>query len=121
MAGHDAKTKPAAWRYALGIVLRTAHLAAVCLLAAQILGAGGWASNGAVLTLGSGIALFASELADRRMRLVELGGAVVMAKLALVGWMAVQPAVAPVVFWIALAVSGLVSHAPRWLRHWRPR
>jgi hypothetical protein len=34
--------------------------------------------------------------------------------------MALQPAVAPALFWVALAVSGVVAHAPRWLRHWRP-
>ena len=112
--------KTSAWRRWLGISLRGAHIAAITLLGAHLLGAGGAAAHGAVLTLASGAALFVSELADERVRLGELAGWVVMAKLALVAWMAFAPRHAPTAFWALLLVSAVVAHAPRGLRHWRP-
>jgi len=112
--------KPPAWRHWLGIALRTVHLAAVCLLAAQLFGAGGAPRHGAWLTFASGVLLFASELWDRRVRVGDAAGLAVVLKLAMVAWMAWQPAHAMALFWIALAVSSLASHAPRHVRHWRP-
>lgn len=112
--------KPAEWRRWLGITLRTAHLASVALLAAQVLGAGAVARHGALFTFASGLALLASELADRRVALGELAGLVVVAKLVLVGVMVWQPPLAPLLFWWVLAVSAVISHAPKGLRHWRP-
>jgi hypothetical protein len=112
--------KAPAWRHWLGIALRTLHIAGVCLLAASLLGAGGIARHGAWLTLASGIALFASELADRRVRVGDFAGLVVVLKLALVAWMAWRPAAATALFWVAVAVSSVASHAPRRVRHWRP-
>lgn len=114
--------KPAEWRRWLGNALRSAHLGAVVLLGAQQLGAGHpWAAWGGPLTLASGLALLASEWADARIRLFELAGLVVLAKLALVGWMVADPARAPLLFWPVLLVSGLSAHAPRRLRHWQAR
>ncbi len=96
----DAKAaRPAAWRRWLGIVLRTAHLAAVTVL---------------------GAALLAIECADGRIRLLELAGTVALAKLVLAAWMVIVPAHAAALFWILLVASALSSHAPRALRHWRP-
>lgn len=112
--------KPPEWRRWLGIGLRAAHLAGVVLLGASLLGAP-VGTAGAALTLASGLALLASELADRRVVLTELAGAVVLLKLALVAAMLAWPVAALPLFWGLLALSALVSHAPKGLRHWRPR
>jgi hypothetical protein len=117
----EPHSKPPAWRRWIAIVLRCAHLAGLVLLGASLLGAPLTARSGAALTLATGLALFVAELADTRIRLGELAGLVVVLKLAAVAWMALDPAVAPLLFWLVLAVSGLMSHAPRPLRHWRPR
>jgi hypothetical protein len=112
--------KPPEWRRWLGIVLRAAHIAGVVLLGASLLGAPLGAA-GAGLTLASGLALLASELADRRVALSELAGAVVLLKLGLVALMLAWPAAALPLFWALLVLSALVSHAPKGLRHWSPR
>ncbi len=101
-------------------MLRCAHLAGLVLLGAALLGAPLSVRDGALLTLASGLALFVAELADTRIRLGELAGLVVLLKLAAVGCMALRPAAAPLLFWLVLGVSGLIAHAPRPLRHWRP-
>jgi hypothetical protein len=111
--------KPAEWRRWLGIVLRMAHLAGVVGLGAALLGAP-VGHGGAWLTLASGLGLFASELVDGRISLRELAGAVVLAKLAVVAAILAWPAAAMPLFWLLLAVSAIVSHAPKGLRHWRP-
>lgn len=112
--------KPAEWRRWLGIVLRAAHIAGVVLLGASLLGAP-VGSVGALLTLVSGLALLASELADRRVALTELAGAVVLLKLLLVAVMVAWPVAALPLFWGLLVLSALISHAPKGLRHWSPR
>jgi hypothetical protein len=117
----DPQSKPPAWRRWIAIVLRCAHLAGLVLLGASLLGAPLAPRGGAALTLVTGLALFVAELADTRIRLGELAGLVVVLKLAAVAWMALDPTVAPLLFWLVLVVSGLMSHAPRPLRHWRPR
>jgi hypothetical protein len=113
--------KPPAWRRWIAIVLRCAHIAGLVLLGAALLGAPLSLRGGAAVTLFTGLALFVAELADMRIRLGELAGVVVLVKLAAVAWMALDPGMAPLLFWLVLAVSGLMSHAPRPLRHWRPR
>lgn len=114
--------KPAEWRRWLGIVLRSAHIAAITLLGADLLGAGGIAAHGALATLASGAALFASELADRRVRIDELAGALVLGKLALLAWAVfLAPQHRQPVFWLLLFVSAVVAHAPKPLRHWPRR
>jgi len=113
--------RSAAWRRWLGIVLRTAHLASVTLLGAALLGAPLSIFGAAAASAASGAALLAVECADGRIRLLELAGTVALAKLALVAWMALAPAAAGALFWAVLVVSGVSSHAPRALRHWRPR
>jgi hypothetical protein len=119
--------KPAEWRRWLGIVLRSAHLAGVVWMgaayvgtAAPAVGAGGMAAGhtGALLVLVSGVALLLSEWFDGRIRLGELAGAVVLAKLAAVAWMALGGAGAQPLFWAVLVLSAISSHAPRELRHW---
>lgn len=111
--------KAPAWRRWLGIGLRSAHLAAVVGLGAGVLGAP-VGTLPAAATLASGLALLASELADRRVALGELAGALVLAKLALVGAMLAWPALQAPLFWLLLLASAVVSHAPKGLRHWRP-
>ena len=112
--------KPAAWRRWLGIMLRTAHLCAVTLLGAALLGAPASTAGAATFTALSGAGLLMIERFDGRILLGDLSGWVSLAKLAVVAWMAIDPARAPVVFWVVLAVSAISSHAPRGLRHWRP-
>lgn len=112
--------KPAEWRRWVGIALRSTHLAGVVWLGAALLGApvgdgGGW------LTLLSGLGLLASELIDRRVALGELAGALVLAKLAVVGAMLHWPASALPLFWALLLLSAVSAHAPKPVRHWRPR
>lgn len=109
---------PAAWRRWLGIGLRSAHLAAMALMAVQLVG--GLPVHGAAATLLTGLALLASELADHRVHLLELAGTVVLFKLALVAGMVLWPAAAVPLFWAVLLLSAVVSHAPKGLRHWRP-
>lgn len=119
MAKAGGSTKPAEWRRWLGIALRALHLAGVALLAAQLQGAPGAAAGG-WLTLLSGLALLAAERADGRVFLDELAGAWVLVKLALVAAGLAWPAAALPLFWSLLAVSAVLSHAPRALRHWKP-
>lgn len=101
-------------------MLRALHIAAVTLLGAALLAAPVSTRWAAGATLASGLALLAIENADGRLRLAELAGAVVLCKLALVAWMAADPAVAGWLFWVLLIGSALSSHAPRPVRHWRP-
>lgn len=119
MAQSGRTGKAAEWRRWLGIGLRALHLAGVALLAAQLHGAPGAAAGG-WLTLSSGLALLAAERADGRVFLDELAGAWVLLKLALVAAGLAWPAAALALFWLTLAVSAVLSHAPRDLRHWRP-
>lgn len=112
--------KPAAWRRWLGIALRCAHLAGVVLWGATVHGASLEPRLGAGSTLLSGIGLLVVECADARIRLTELAGAVALLKLAAMGWIVADRDATPALFWLVLVVSGLVSHAPRAVRHWRP-
>jgi hypothetical protein len=116
----ERQAKPAEWRRWLGILMRTAHLVGVVWMGAAYLGPAAPAAGGqgAVLVLVSGVALLLSEWLDRRIRLSELAGVVVLTKLAAVGWMALGGAGAQPLFWAVLVLSAISSHAPRELRHW---
>ena len=116
-----AADKPAAWRRWLAIGLRCAHLAGVVLLGASLLGAPLEIRLGAGVTLVTGIGLLVVECSDRRIRLAELAGTVALLKLAVVGWMMLDHGAAPLLFWLVVLVSGLVSHALREWRHCWPR
>ncbi|HEU5295580.1 MAG TPA: hypothetical protein VFU71_12395 [Burkholderiaceae bacterium] len=117
----ELSDKPAAWRRWLGIVLRASHLAAVVALGAALLGAPLARLPAAAIVLASGIALLAIETLDARMRFSELAGFVSLLKLAAVAWLALDADGSLPAFWIVVFVSALVSHAPRHVRHWRPR
>ena len=84
--------KPAAWRRWLSIALRAVHLASVVGIGAVLLGAPLPLLLAGATVLCSGIALLALEIADARMRWNELAGLVSLAKLAVIAWMALDPA-----------------------------
>jgi hypothetical protein len=100
----------------LNVVLRTAHIGGIVLLGAGLLGAGEMAAGG-LLTLLSGLGMFAIDLWANPAHLRETAGFGVLAKLALVGLILLMPGFAPVLFWAILVISTLLSHAPGGLRH----
>ncbi|HOW48701.1 MAG TPA: hypothetical protein P5163_10240 [Rubrivivax sp.] len=105
------------------VAVRTVHLAAVVALGAALLGAPLALAGPAAAAVGSGVLLLAMDLRARRIRLGELAGWVVLAKLAAVGWIgfsAAGAAVALPVFWGLLVASSLSAHLPKGVRHWRP-
>ena len=112
------RPKPAAWRRWLGVLLRSAHLMAVCWLAVALHGGMAPVGSAAAAMFASGLLLLLVELADRRMSLRELAGGVVLLKLLASGVMAWQPATAGALFWPLVLVSSLASHAPKHWRHW---
>ena len=114
----EPRSKPAAWRRWAGIVLRSLHLVAVSWLALALFGGTGPATAAALLLVASGVLLLALELDDRRIRLDELAGLVVLGKLGLSAAIAAWPAGAAWLFWALVFVSSLASHAPREWRHW---
>jgi Gpi18-like mannosyltransferase len=115
---HSPRKKAAAWRRWAGVTLRSVHLAAVSWLAVALYGAPAQQHTAGLLLLASGSALLAIELADRRVRLDELAGAIVLVKLAMAGAMVVWPGQALWMFWTLLLVSSASSHMPRDWRHW---
>jgi len=100
----------------LNLALRTIHLLGLVLLGAALLGAGS-VSTGATVTFASGLAMFAIDTWANPAHLREVAGFGVLLKLALVGLMALQPAWALPIFWLVLALSTLLSHAPGSFRH----
>jgi hypothetical protein len=107
----------------LAVAVRTVHLAAVVALGAALLGAPLGRESAAAVTVGSGGLLLGLDLAAGRIRLGELAGAVVLAKLAAVAWIgftAAGAAVAVPAFWLLLGLSSFSAHLPKGVRHWRP-
>ena len=102
----------------LSIALRSLHLAAVVWLGAAVLAGKGLATQPALWLLASGVAMLWLDLRAARIALNELAGIVVLAKLALLGWMALDPRQAAWLFWTLLIASSLSSHAPKAVRHW---
>lgn len=103
----------------VNLALRTLHLAGLVLLGAGLLGSGHYLQAGALLTVGSGGAMFAIDIWANPAHLREVAGAGILAKLALVAVMAARPELAPMLFWFILALSTLLSHAPGAVRHRR--
>ncbi len=112
------RTLPRAWRW-LGIAARTLHLAAVILFGAALLGSPHYVSvagvGGALLV--SGALLFTLDQWKSSAHAFQLAGAGQIAKLALVVWLTLDPAAAPPLFWIIVAWSSVLSHAPASFRH----
>lgn len=102
----------------LSIALRSLHLVAVVGLGAAVLAGHGLTRGPAVALLASGVALLLLDLRAGRIALGELAGAVVLAKLAALGWMAMDPAQSAWIFWTLLVASSVSSHAPKGFRHW---
>lgn len=111
---------PPFWRW-FGIGARAAHLVAVVLLGAVVLGATPRVPL-AVMASGlllSGIALFALDFWKSTDHVRQFAGASMLAKLALVVWMLLDPARAEFVFWLIAIWSVVFAHAPAWFRHRR--
>lgn len=101
----------------LSVLLRGLHLVAVIVLGAALLGAP-VASDPAVLGLWTtGLAMLALDTWSKPSHLREASGIAVLAKLALVVWMAVDAASRPVLFWLIVVGSGIFAHAPAGFRH----
>lgn len=101
----------------LNVVLRGLHLVAVILLGAGLLGAP-VAADHAVLGVGAtGLAMLALDTWSKPGHLREVSGVSVLVKLVLVGWMAVDPAVRAVLFWLIVTGSAIFAHAPARFRH----
>jgi hypothetical protein len=103
------------------VTLRTLHLVAVVGMGAALLGAPVAPGPYGALLLLSGLLLLVLDLRARRLALLELAGLVVLVKLAASAWIAWAPGDAAWLFWTLVVLSSLSSHAPKSLRHWRPR
>lgn len=104
----------------LALLLRTVHLAGVVALGASLLGAPVVRAVAGAVVLASGVWLLLQDLRAGRMALRELAGAVVLAKLLAMAWVAWADRHALEVYWALLVFSSLSSHAPKRWRHWAP-
>lgn len=105
---------------AVGIALRTAHLAAMAVLVGGAwLGVPGEALRGALLaTVLSGAALTVSEASHSRHWIYQGRGLLVLAHLGAVG---LSSALGPGALMAALVIGALGSHLPKGLRAWSLR
>ena len=101
----------------LNVILRGAHLVAVILLGAAVLGGPVTLDAAAVAVVASGFAMFVLDAWRKPAYLREVAGIAVMAKLLLVGWMAVDPDLRLPLFWAIVMLSALFAHAPARFRH----
>ena len=101
----------------INILLRACHIAGVAVLAGGIMGDARWLVPGAVILLGSGLAMFALDLWSDPHQIREVAGLGVLLKLALAFGMTQSPTLAPWLFWLLVLGSTVLSHAPRSLRH----
>jgi hypothetical protein len=115
-----AETRPADIERWVSIFVRSAHIAGAAWVSAGVVAGPAVAPAAAWLLVASGLLLLAMDLYARRLVLGELAGAVVLVKLALAAWMALDPRQAPWIFWGVIVLSSVVAHAPKHVRHWRP-
>lgn len=101
----------------LNVILRGAHLIAVILLGAVVLGAPVPAGPTAAGVAASGLAMFALDVWRKPDYLREAAGLAVIAKLALVAWMAFDASLRMPLFWAVVVHSALFAHAPARFRH----
>ena len=108
-------------------LLRAAHLIGVAGVGAGVLA--GWPfaqwQAYAYTLLGSGLGILLLDGWSNPRYLTQVNGLSVLAKLALMGWFAAQPAQREWIFWFILVFSVLIAHAPGNVRHrdiffWRP-
>lgn len=104
----------------LNIVLRCAHLVGVAGCGAGFLFAvdeAGWSSYW-YLAMGSGVALTASFVSSTGAWLLQLRGWAILLKVALLAAGARFPHWRAAAFVIAIAISGVIAHAPGKVRSW---
>lgn len=107
-------------RWALN-VLRAAHVAGLVGTGSALFG-GTPQPVFPLLLLGSGVAMAGLDLWRNPAYLRQIAGTWIVIKLALVAWLAFDVAQAGWLFWLLLALSVLVAHAPGRFRHrelWR--
>ncbi|MCP5310363.1 hypothetical protein [Cognatazoarcus halotolerans] len=110
------ETRPPLLRW-LGVVLRGVHLATVIALGATVLGAPLDGRHQAIAVLVTGIAMVALDLRAKPHLFAEWAGIALIAKLAVVGWMAADAALRPLLYWLIVGWSVLFAHAPASFRH----
>ena len=109
--------KPPEWQRWANILARSVHLVAVVMLGASVLGAPLHGSIAAATAAASGLLMLALDVRKRSTHLSELAGATMLAKFALLAWMAADDAARPVLFWLVLVASAVIAHAPAHIRH----
>ena len=117
MPEYSVRAKKVDWRRWANVLLRGAHLVAVILLGAALLGAQVEASAAVAAVAGSGLAMFALDIWHKPGHLRETSGIAVVVKLLLVGWMAVDASARFALFWLVVAGSAVFAHAPARFRH----
>ena len=100
------------------VAVRSVHLAGVVWVGAFVVGSQVPSRPAAALMALSGVVMLVMDLLAHRIALRELAGAFVLLKLALVGWMVIDPSQARWIFWLLLVGSSVASHAPKGFRHW---
>lgn len=116
--GHNKDSELERW---VAVVLRSLHLAGVVWVGAFVVAGQAIERTPALLMLASGLVMLAMDLRAGRIALGELAGGFVLVKLALVGWMVLDPRQAAWMFWLLLVSSSVASHAPKDFRHWPTR
>jgi hypothetical protein len=101
----------------LSVALRGLHLVAVIWLGAALLGAPLKGDHAVLGLWTTGLPMLALDTWSRPAHLREASGVAVLAKLALVAWMAVDPVSRSVLFWLVVIGSGVFAHAPASFRH----
>ncbi|WP_126444585.1 hypothetical protein [Sulfuricystis multivorans] len=101
----------------INVLLRGLHLAAVILLGAALLGAPQASPASAIAVAVTGFAMFALDVWRKPQHLIEAAGLSVLVKLVLVGWMVLDAAARPYLFWLIVAGSAIAAHAPARFRH----
>ncbi|MGL6113117.1 MAG: hypothetical protein ACRC2B_23755 [Rubrivivax sp.] len=102
----------------LSVASRTAHLAGVVWVGAAVVAGQPADPRATGLMVASGVALLLTDLRAGRIAVRELAGAVVLLKLVLVAWMALDARQVVWIFWSLLVASSISSHAPKSWRHW---
>lgn len=101
----------------LNVGLRAVHVVGLILLGAGLLSQASEMGLAITLTVSSGLAMFLIDTWANPAQLREVAGFGVLIKLALIGLMAAQPAIALTIFWFLVLLSTLLSHAPASFRH----
>ena len=98
------------------LALRGLHLLGVVLFGGALL-YNGDPQGGALILLLSGLLMFAIDLWATPPLIREVAGVGVIVKLALLLAANLRPELALAVFWLILALSTVISHAPAAVRH----